>query len=54
MSENINKAERACAWSDFRRDNANADDAVLRQQHVAFCAGWNAARGQGDTEGPLR
>lgn len=47
--------ERACAWSDYRKDyGVSADDAVRGLEHEAFKAGWDAAKGTGHQESVLR
>jgi hypothetical protein len=47
--------DAACAWSDFRRDyGVSGDDKVRRQEHRAFMAGWQSARGTIDTGGVQR
>jgi hypothetical protein len=48
--------ERACAWSDYRRDyGVSPDPVILRHEHEAFKAGWDAAkRPEGSDGGPLR
>ncbi len=43
--------ERQCAWADYRKDYGPND---LKTAHVAFNAGWAAARGVLDAGGPLR
>ena len=44
---------RACCWSDYRKDYG-VDSDHLSAAHQAFCAGWDAARGNLDAGGPLR
>ncbi|MFJ2298126.1 hypothetical protein [Oerskovia paurometabola] len=47
--------DAACAWSDFRKDyGVSGDDKVRRQEHRAFMAGWQSARGTIDTGGVQR
>lgn len=41
---------RAAAWADYRA----AYGVHGTQSHRDFCAGWDAARGKLDAEGPLR
>jgi hypothetical protein len=47
--------ERACAWTDYRHDHGHGDPTVLRIQHEAFKAGWDAAHQPAGTDrGALR
>lgn len=47
--------DAACAWSDFRKDyGVSGDDKVRRQEHRAFMAGWQSARGTIDAGGVQR
>lgn len=39
--------DAACAWADYRKDyGASANPDVLRREHKAFLAGWQAACGR--------
>lgn len=45
----------ACAWSDYRKEyGVSADPEVLKREHRAFTAGWQAARGTLDIGGVQR
>lgn len=48
--------KQACAWSDFRADyGVSRDPEVLRLEHRAFKAGWDAAKNPAEAErGALR
>lgn len=40
--------EMACAWSDYRKQyGVSPDDHVRRMEHLAFKAGWEAAKNPG-------
>lgn len=40
--------EMACAWSDYRKHyGVSPDDHVRRMEHLAFKAGWEAAKTPG-------
>lgn len=47
------EVDMACDWTDFRADMGVADPKITAIQHVAFTAGWQAAR-HGSDRGVLR
>lgn len=55
MPETTDNTDRACAWSDFRKEyGVSANDQTRQAEYRAFCAGWDAAQGALDVGGPLR
>lgn len=47
--------DMACAWSDYRKEfGVSADPSTKRREYKAFRAGWEAARGELGTGGPVQ